>query len=543
MRKQLRIKTLVTSFLGASLFLSGITGCAAAETGPAVQSSRAVISTSKTEEENNLPETTIHPVEANTMSSKEEGAPKYVFLFIGDGMSYVQVNAAQVYLGNNTPGEVKGESLNFTRFPVAGNVTTNDATSFCPDSASTATALSCGIKTHSGVIGLEADKLTKPESITEILHNEGIKIGIVSTVTINHATPAAFYSHIVSRNEYYPIAMQLATSGFEYFGGGSVNKATGNDGSYTDAYSIIEKKGYMIADTKEEILALSADSGMCYAVSPVLQDSGAMPYSIDAKEGDLAFADYVETGIRVLDNENGFFMACESGKIDWSCHANDAMSTIREVIDFAEGIQVAIDFASEHPDETLILVTGDHETGGMTIGYAATGYNTAFDILSKQKMSYVAFDELVGQMKEENPELTLQDMLPVIKENFGLLAPDDVDASVEENIAFVMTDYEYAKLEAAFAESMAMATEEEREQTQEAALLYGGYDPVSVTVTHILNNKAGIGWTSYSHTGTPVSVYAMGTQAELFGGSYDNTDVFYKLLTVMSLNDEILEAA
>lgn len=530
MRKQLRIKTLVTSFLGASLFLSGITGCAAAETGPAVQSSRAVISTSKTEEENNLPETTIHPVEANTMSSKEEGAPKYVFLFIGDGMSYVQVNAAQVYLGNNTPGEVKGESLNFTRFPVAGNVTTNDATSFCPDSASTATALSCGIKTHSGVIGLEADKLTKPESITEILHNEGIKIGIVSTVTINHATPAAFYSHIVSRNEYYPIAMQLATSGFEYFGGGSVNKATGNDGSYTDAYSIIEKKGYMIADTKEEILALSADSGMCYAVSPVLQDSGAMPYSIDAKEGDLAFADYVETGIRVLDNENGFFMACESGKIDWSCHANDAMSTIREVIDFAEGIQVAIDFASEHPDETLILVTGDHETGGMTIGYAATGYNTAFD-------------ELVGQMKEENPELTLQDMLPVIKENFGLLAPDDVDASVEENIAFVMTDYEYAKLEAAFAESMAMATEEEREQTQEAALLYGGYDPVSVTVTHILNNKAGIGWTSYSHTGTPVSVYAMGTQAELFGGSYDNTDVFYKLLTVMSLNDEILEAA
>jgi alkaline phosphatase len=96
---------------------------------------------------------------AQALANQEEtlSIPKYVFLFIGDGMSYVQVNAAQVYLGNNTSGEVETESLNFTQFPVAGSVTTYDSTSFCPDSASTATALSCGVKTHSASSGLDVD--------------------------------------------------------------------------------------------------------------------------------------------------------------------------------------------------------------------------------------------------------------------------------------------------------------------------------------------------------------------------------------------------
>jgi len=153
------------------------------------------------------------------------------------------------------------------------------------------------------------------------------------------------------------------------------------DGTREDAYGIIESRGYAIADTKEEILALDASYGKVYALTPEVQDSGAMPYAIDASEGGLKLADFVKKGIDVLDNEKGFFMMCESGKIDWACHANDAMTTITEVLDFAEAVQVAFDFAEERPDETLILVTGDHETGGMTIGYAATGYNTAFDIL------------------------------------------------------------------------------------------------------------------------------------------------------------------
>jgi len=226
-------------------------------------------------------------------------------------------------------------------------------------------------------------------------------------------------------------------------------------------------------------------------------------------------------------------MMCESGKIDWACHANDALSTITDTLAFEKAIQVAVDFADKHPDDTLILVTGDHETGGMTIGYAATGYNTAFDILGRQKMSYIAFDSLITDMKKNNPKLTLNDVLPVIKENFGLLAPSDPDAKIEANKAYTLTDYEFEKLESGFAESMKPT--DKRTKNPETDLLYSTYDPLSVTLTHIINNKAGIGWTSYAHTGTPVPVYAMGVGAEQFGGSYDNTDIFKKLISVCGL--------
>lgn len=467
-------------------------------------------------------------VMSNTTASAT--APKYIFLFIGDGMSAVQVNAAQVYLGNNTSGSVEAADLNFTKFPVTGIATTYDSTSFCPDSASTATAISSGVKTHSGVIGLNVDKTKKPQSITEILKAKGMKIGIVSSVTINHATPAAFYAHVASRNDYYDIATQLANSNFDYFGGGSISQPTGSNKDKEDAYKVIESKGYYIADTKTEILNLNSANGKTYALSPVLQDSGAMPYSIDNKEGDLKLADYVEQGIEVLDNDKGFFMMCESGKIDWACHANDAMTTITEVVDFQNSIQKAVDFANKHPNETLIVVTGDHETGGLTIGYAATGYSTAFSILNKQKISYVAFDTLIGEMKKTNPSLTLNDVLPVIKTNFGLIAPSDADAKIAANKDYVMTEYEFAKLEAGFAESLKAS--KDRSKAMQDQLLYGTYDPLSVSLTHIINNKAGIGWTSYSHTGVPVVVYATGAGSETFGGSYDNTDIFKKLVEV-----------
>ena len=131
--------------------------------------------------------------------NKSEKEAKYIFTFIGDGMSQVQLNAARIYLGTQNNSEVKTENLVVDSFPVLGSATTHDATSFAPDSASTATALATGVKTHSGVIGLEADKETKPENISEKLKKDGKKIGIVSSVSLDHATPAAFYAHSPSR--------------------------------------------------------------------------------------------------------------------------------------------------------------------------------------------------------------------------------------------------------------------------------------------------------------------------------------------------------
>ena len=447
----------------------------------------------------------------------EDAQPKYVFMFIGDGMSSPQINSAQIYNGCNEPGLIDLKELTFTQFPVVGLQYTQDATSFAPDSASTATSLSSGFKTHSGVIGMGIDKVTKGTTIAEMLRDKGWKIGIVSTVTINHATPAAYYAHVASRNDYYEIGLQMAASDFDYFAGGSVNQADNGDKSI---YEVLEDNGYLVTNDRDTILSLNADSGKVYAYSPVLQDDGAMMYAIDAEEDQLQLKDFVRKGIDVLDNETGFFMMVESGKIDWAGHANDAVANIHDTLAFDEAIQVAVDFAKNHPDETLIIVTGDHETGGMTIGYAATGYNTAFALLRNQKCSFVAFDEMVADRIAEGG-FTFEVLMDMVNENFGLAAPGETAADE----ALVMNDYEYALLQRAYDDAMSGNTD-----GYEESLLYGGYNPISVTLTHIINNKAGIGWTSYFHTGLPVPVYAYGEGAEAFIGSYDNTQVALRLM-------------
>lgn len=473
-------------------------------------------------------------VAQSEVSKKNEyKKPKYVFTFIGDGMSAVQLNAARVFLGASNKEEIKPGGLVIDSFPALGTATTHDSTSFAPDSASTATAMSTGVKTHSGVIGLEANKVTKPESITEKLKKDGKKIGIVSTVSLDHATPAAFYAHTPSRGNMYDISLQLANSNFDYFAGGSLAMSKDKDEDKKDAFEIIKEKGYTVTNTKEQFNRINKETGKIYAISDEIQDSSAMSYSIDKKDNSLTLSDFVSKGIEVLDNENGFFMMVEGGKIDWSGHANDARTNIEETLALDEAIKVAVDFYNKNPEDTLIIVTGDHETGGMTIGQATTGYNTAFNILNNQKISYVEFDELLSKYKEENKEGKLENILPIIKEKFGLMHKNDKDAKDEKNKDLVMSDYQYEKLKKSFDETM--KSKEDREKSkgdEELEALYGGYEPLTVTLTHIINNKAGIGWTSYSHTGVPVPVYAIGQGSQEFNGSYDNTDIFKKLVTV-----------
>ena len=389
-----------------------------------------------------------------------DASPKYVFMFIGDGMSSPQTNAAQVYNGNNVSGAIELEKLTFTQFPVVGLQYTQDSTSFCPDSASTATSLSSGFKTHSGVIGMGVDKVSAGETIAEKVKQQlGWKVGIISSVTLNHATPAAYYAHIASRNDYYEIGEQMAASGFDYFAGGSLLE---NDGDAL--YEVLEDAGYTVTSDRDTILSLNADSGKVYAVSPELQDDGAMKYALDMDEDDITLAEFVRKGIDVLYNEKGFFLMCEGGKIDWAGHANDAVANISDTIALDEAVEVALEFAFQHPDETLIIVTGDHETGGMTIGYAATGYDTAFDIMKNQKMSFVAFDEYVANEKADGT-FDFDRLMEMVEDEFGLTAPG-TDNDVP---ALVMNEYEYARLQKAYEDDRTGNTD-----GYEESLLYGG---------------------------------------------------------------------
>ncbi|WP_347877259.1 alkaline phosphatase [Halanaerobium saccharolyticum] len=249
--------------------------------------------------------------------------------------------------------------------------------------------------------------------------------------------------------------------------------------------------------------------------------SGAFEYEIDRQEDDLDLADFTRKGIEVLDNANGFFMMVEGGKIDWAGHANDAVTNIYDTIAFDKAILEAVKFYNQHPDETLIVVTGDHECGGLTLGWSGTGYDSAFEIFSGQTVSFEWFDHNVLKPYKNTVDQATADIADLeteIEKYFGLSNFSEREQELLER-AFVRTIEE----------------EKERSDDEESYILYGGYEPLTVTLTHILNNRAGLSWTSYSHTGVPAPIYAQGKNHELFNGYYDNIDIYHKLVQAANL--------
>ena len=542
-------KKAVTLLLTGMMILSVLSGCGNSQ---------------QTAAEGGQQENPVQTVSANVTPEVESAAdtkteetentvPKYIFFFIGDGMSYPQIQLTNYYLnaaaGNESvtvDGEEKtvlksGNSLNMMNLEVTGSAQTYDSTSFAPDSASTATSIATGHKTWSGSINVSEDFSKEYETIAEKLKaQKGYKIGILSSVNLNHATPAAFYAHQASRNSYYEIGLELIDSGFDYFAGGGLKKTTGSDGDQTDLYELAEEAGYKVVKTQVGAEALTAEDGKTIVIDEHLADGDAMAYEVDRAADEWSLADYVEKGIEVLENETGFFMMVEGGKIDWACHANDAVSTISDTLALDDAVAKAVEFYEKHPDETLILVTGDHETGGLTIGYAGTDYDTFLTNFDNQKISYAKFDsDYVAAYKENRTDF--ETVMKDVTELFGLTAPADENAEKteqkdsadlhpesEDTGALEMTAYEYGLLKAAYDETMSR-TGEESEFSQEEYILYGSYEPLTVTITHILNNKSGINFGSYAHTGLPVEVLVSGVGAEKFEGYYDNTQIYEKL--------------
>ena len=467
--------------------------------------------------------TLIGPLHAkNTAEQGMEGKAKYVFLFVGDGMAMPQVNAAEIYRSATSNSGIKVSQLSFTRFPTSGLTTTYDAGSFITDSASAMTAMMTGHKTLSGVINMDIKKTEKYKTLAEYAKEGGYKVGVVSSVSLDHATPAATYAKVASRGEMYAIDVQLAQSAFDYFGGGGLTEKGKKDGD-PGVLDLARKNGFTVVNSKTTFDALKPGVGKVLALNSVLQDESALPYEMDRGKDDLSLADYTRKGIELLDNPKGFFMMVEGGKIDWACHANDASAAIKDTLALDDAVVQAVKFADAHPNETLIVVTGDHETGGMTIGFSGTKYSTFFDKISLQKGSYIAFDnQILSPYKKSHSKdnARLEDLMPDVEKYFGLKYQDLIDADKE-------------LLERAFRRSL--GNEVERVAQENIYNLYGTYEPFTVALTHILNQLAGIGWTSYSHTGVPVATFARGAGQNLFSGYYDNTDIFMKLGKVMAL--------
>lgn len=439
--------------------------------------------------------------------------------------------------------------LQFTQFPIMGMQTTFDAYSLNTDSASAGTAFACGIKTKSGMINMSPNQSQKYKSIAELAHERGMKVGILSSVSIDHATPASYYASVASRSYYNSIGTQLAMSQYEFFGGGgflSPQKAEKSGDTANDVYALLTQNGYTILNDRSSIMNLkTSPKSKVVAINSWLQDSSAMPYRLDkiyydSENKNLTLAELTGVAIANLealdqqDGGKGFFIMVEGGKIDWACHANDGMAVMVDVLAFDEAIGQAIEFYNQHPNDTLIVVTGDHETGGMSVGHATTAYKAYYGKMFGQKASFQYFTE--NQWKEHKTKYSTgydytqsdnlaanAEMVALLKDVFGL------DYSK-------LNDYQKQRLEDAYDKSM---TGKNSNNDAANKLLYGGYEPITVTITHILNELGGIGWTSYAHTGQPVPLFAQGKNADTFAGFYDNTDIAKKLASVIGIRQSL----
>jgi alkaline phosphatase len=281
-----------------------------------------------------------------------------------------------------------------------GLTETASADSLVTDSAAAGSALATGCKTVNGVLGMSADGQEKlGPTLARQAARRGMKVGIVSTVSLDHATPASFYAHQPRRSDYYEIAMQLPTSGFDYFAGGGLQ---GRHPEYrqgrADPYDAIREAGYVLVRNRDQLAKADPAAKVCFFTDE-LDFNAAMGYAIDRSPGSPDLAELTRIGIERLAGPGGFFLVVEGGRIDWACHENDAATTAREVIDFDRAVAVALDFYRRHPGETLLIVTADHETGGLGLGNSRLGYRIKPDVLLAQKISGRAFARTIDRFR------------------------------------------------------------------------------------------------------------------------------------------------
>ncbi len=433
---------------------------------------------------------------------------KYVFYFIGDGMGLNQVNTTEMYLGEKQ-GRIGIEPLCFASFPVAGMATTFSASNSITDSSAGGTALATGVKTYNGAIGVDANK-ERVMSVAERAKRAGKKVGVTTSVSIDHATPAAFYGHQPDRSMYYEIALQLPEAGFDFYAGSGFLKParTFDKKDAPSIYPIFEQAGYTIARGLDEYKAKADDAGKMILMQKEGANSSSLPYAIDRREGDLTLAQITESAIDFLsrDNKKGFFLMVEGGKIDWACHSNDPATMVKEIIDMDNAVRVAYEFYKKHPKETLIVITADHETGGLALGNS--NYTLNLKSLDCQKQSTDLLSRALTDLrKSKGNKATWEDVKALLTERMGFWG-ELTPTWEQEKMLRDEFESSFVRNKVVFEES-----------------LYSKTEPLAAVAKKVLSQMSKLGWTTGSHSAEYVPVFAVGAGSKLFMGKMDNTDI------------------
>lgn len=442
---------------------------------------------------------------------------KYVFLMIGDGMGVNQVFATERYLGSLQGGHGR-EALTMTSFPNVGLSHTYSLSNGITDSAAGGSALSSLHKTANGVIAMDSTGTVAYETIAEMAHKQGKAVGVITSVSIDHATPAVFYAHVPSRNMYYEIGEQLAKSDFDFFAGAWFLNPTGKKNDRRDLLEVVKENGYTVVQG----LAKGPEGLLGYDKVILTQTdarekatSGSLPYAIDRDDSDLTLPQLTDAAVRFLENkgkDNGFFLMVEGGAIDWACHGNDGATAIQEVKDFDNSIKIAYDFFHRHPTETLIVVTADHETGGLALGNS--DYTTQFRELASQQCSQAALSSIIlKEINEKKKKFSMSDMKRILRENLGFYDTFKLSASQEK------------ALEEAYRKTMAGKAGKVKNEYYDDEL-------IASTAIGIVNRNSKVGWTTGAHSSAAVPVFSIGIGSELLRGVMQNNEISQRIAKI-----------
>jgi len=291
--------------------------------------------------------------------------PKNIVFLIGDGMGLAHIHAGYT---------VNHGQLNMMRFSHYGYIETQSKSHYVTDSGASGTAMATGTRTYNGAIGVDTDTIPL-KTILEYAEDAGLATGLVSTSSITHATPASFIAHRKSRNDYDGIATDFLNTEVDVVIGGGLN----NFNKRKDSIDLIPEftiKGYQFVSSIDDIESIK--SGKLLALTAPQHN----PKISEGRGNYLPKA--TQKALELLSqNDHGFFVMIEGSMIDWGAHENNTEYIVEEVIDFDKAVKVALDFAANNP-ETLVVMTADHETGGLTImngsvdeGTVTGGYTTS----------------------------------------------------------------------------------------------------------------------------------------------------------------------
>lgn len=449
---------------------------------------------------------------ALSAAARDQG-PRYIFYFIGDGMGMGPVMTAQAYnreiLKNDQP-------LLMMQFPVVSWCMTYSASHSITDSAAAGTALSTGHKTKNGMLGMDPDTVSVT-SIARQFKDAGYGVGIVTSVAPDDATPGAFYAHVPYRKMYYDIDIQAARSGYDFLAGAGLLGTVTADGDSTDVLDAMAEQGVQMIYGPDEITRINSDK--VFLVNPRGTSPYNIGYTIDSIGGVLTLPLIAETCLEHLErvSPDRFFMMVEGGNIDHALHGNDGGAAVKEVLNFDQALMVAYDFYLAHPDETLILVTADHDTGGMVNVHSRTGQHMPLGVFDWQKVSKEEFSNYCKSLLRDRRVYRWEDMQEYLEQNLGLFTHIPVSEERLESLKKMFND-----------------TFEMRNSADQKTL-YASFNAFAVEVFKLVNDAAGAAFTTVGHSGNPVPVFAVGVGSDEFKGLNNNSDLPAKIRRLCGL--------